>query len=224
VTVVLEARGVSVGWRGLSVLAGVDLCLHAGERFALVGANGSGKTTLLRALGGLAPTLAGSIRWLGLALDGPPSSIAEARVRAALEWSGLTAFAERPCRALSGGESQRALLARAWVAEPQLMLLDEPTNHLDPAHQADLLCRLDELRGKTTVLLSTHDLSLAASCDRVALLHGSGFDSVGTPDQVLTPARLERCLGAQVRRMDDPQGGPPFFRVLPPRRAQATAT
>jgi iron complex transport system ATP-binding protein len=258
VTLVLEARGVSVGWGGRSVLAGVELCLFAGERFALVGANGSGKTTLLRALGGLTPTLAGSIRWLGqalphgrervgvlglllqsespsrfsvrelvtlgLALDGPPSSIAEARVQAALDWSGLTAFAERPCQTLSGGESQRALLARAWVAEPRLMLLDEPTNHLDPAHQADLLSRLDELRGKTAVLLSTHDLSLAASCDRVALLHGSGLDSVGSPDEVLTPARLERCLGAQVRRMDDPQGGPPFFRVLPPRRAPEPAT
>jgi len=248
VTVVLEARGLSVGWHGQSVLSNVDLCLHAGERFALVGANGSGKTTLLRALGGLEPVLAGSVRWLGqtlprgpervrvlglllqsesasrfavrdlvtlgLALDGPAGPSDRARVTSALDWAELLPLAKRLCASLSGGEGQRALVARAWVAEPRLMLLDEPTNHLDPARQADLLHQLSQLHGETTVLLSTHDLSLAASCDRVALLHGAGVDIVGTPSEVLTPARLARCLGARVQRLDDPAGGPPFFRVL----------
>jgi iron complex transport system ATP-binding protein len=151
---------------------------------------------------------------LGLALDAPPGADAVREVQAAIAWAQLPLLAERMCDALSGGEAQRAMLARATVAGPRLLLLDEPTNHLDPARQAALLGWLDRLRPEVAVVLATHDLSLAATCDRVALLHGRRIAVLGPPAQVLTPEVLARGMGVRVRRIDDPEGGPMLLRVL----------
>ena len=261
---ILEATGLAVGRAGIAVLAGVELCVRAGERVALVGANGSGKTTLLRALAGLDRPVAGTVRWaggplphggarvrvvgvlfqgepasrftvrelvtLGLALDGPPSAAARRQVDDALALAELAGLADRPCASLSGGEAQRALLARAVVAAPRLILLDEPTNHLDPAGRAMVHALLDRLRGRVAVVAATHELGLAACCDRVALL-GAGapgrpgrpgtIDAVGAPSAILTPERLAAALGARIRRLDDPDGGPPLFGVVAPAASDA---
>jgi len=151
---------------------------------------------------------------LGLGLDGPPSAPDRARVDAELERAELTALAERSCATLSGGEAQRAALSRALVANPRLLLLDEPTNHLDPAHQAALLACFERLRGATSVVLATHDLGLAATCDRVALFDGGRLSTLGNAREVLTPENLRRTQGVGVRRVEDPDGGPPLFRVV----------
>jgi iron complex transport system ATP-binding protein len=151
---------------------------------------------------------------LGLGLDGPPSRSAQQRVARALAWADLAGFADRSCASLSGGELQRVLLARATVAGPELLLLDEPTNHLDPARQAALLAHLDRLRDQIAIVIATHDLSLAAACDRVVLLHAGRVAEVGSPAAVLTPSNLRRAMGVHVRRLDDPDGGPPWLRVV----------
>ena len=153
---------------------------------------------------------------LGLGLDGPPSSSDRARVNDVLERAELLPFADRSCASLSGGEAQRALLSRALIAGPRVLLLDEPTNHLDPARQATLLRWFERLRGETAVVLATHDLALAATCDRVALLHDGRLSTLGHAREVLTPENLARALGADVRRVEDPGGGPPLFRVAGP--------
>jgi iron complex transport system ATP-binding protein len=148
---------------------------------------------------------------LGLGLDGPPARAQRAMVEAALRRVGLEELAARPCRRLSGGEWQRARIARAIVARPLVLLLDEPTAHLDPARRAELLGLVRAL-SELAVVVATHDLDWAAGCDRVMLLAG-GAACVGTPAEVLTPERLEAGLGVRMRRLDDPAGGPPFFRM-----------
>ncbi len=154
---------------------------------------------------------------LGLGLDGPPGPAAQRTVAACLAQLGLTHLAARRCSSLSGGEARRAALARAIVAEPALLLLDEPTNHLDPAHQAELLAWLDRARDSAVaVVLATHDLTVASVCDRVLLLADHRPLALGAPEDVLTPALLERALGVRVRRVEDPEGGPPFLRVVAP--------
>jgi iron complex transport system ATP-binding protein len=153
---------------------------------------------------------------LGLGLDGPPPLPARARVEAALARVGLEALADRRCDALSGGEWQRAALARATVASPALLLLDEPTNHLDPAHRAALLARLAEVAEEAAVVVATHDLELAAACDRVVLLGAGRVTALGAPDEVLTPERLAGALGVRVRRVPDPEGARPLLRVVGP--------
>jgi iron complex transport system ATP-binding protein len=244
---VLRASGLAVGWNGRAVLRDVDLAVEPGERLALLGLNGSGKTTLLRVLSGLAPPLAGEVRWrgtalpkgaarcrivgyvlqaeasvhftvtqlvaLGLGTDGPPSAPQLAEVARVLADEGLTELADRPCSTLSGGEWQRAVIARALVARPALLLLDEPTSHLDPARRAGLHDRLLRLR-EQAVVLATHDLELAALCDRVMILGGGRAVAMGRPGEVLTAEVLEPALGVRVRRLDDPEGGPPLFRIV----------
>jgi iron complex transport system ATP-binding protein len=154
---------------------------------------------------------------LGLGLDGPPSQAARRRVDEVLALAELAALADRPCTTLSGGEAQRTLLARAIVAAPRLVVLDEPTNHLDPAGRAMVEALLDRIRGEIAVVIATHELALAASCDRVALLCAGRIAALGTPSAVLAPGRIAAALGVEVRRLDDPDGGPPLFRVVAPR-------
>jgi iron complex transport system ATP-binding protein len=150
---------------------------------------------------------------LGLGLDGPPSAGQVEAVAAAMARVAVATLADRPCAHVSGGEWQRATLARALVADPRVLLLDEPTSHLDPARRAALLALLGNLRGRVAVVLATHDLDCAAACDRVALLAGGRVAALGPPAAVLTPDGLAACFGVRIRRLDDPQGGPPFLRV-----------
>ena len=158
---------------------------------------------------------------LGLALNGPPASAQAARVRRALGAADLEGLATRPCRQLSGGESQRARLARSTVALPGLLLLDEPTNHLDPARRVQLLEQLSRLGSEAALVLCTHDLSLAASCSHAVVLGAveSGFGRVvalGESREVLTEARLSAAFGVRVQRVEDEETGVPWFRVREP--------
>ncbi len=158
---------------------------------------------------------------LGLGTDGPPSARQMTEVERVLADEGLTRLADRRCSTLSGGEWQRAVIARSLVAKPSLLLLDEPTSHLDPARRAGLHERLLRLRDQA-VVLATHDLELAALCDRVMILGGGVAMAAGPPAEVLTAEALESALGVRVRRLDDPEGGPSLFRIvgLAPRFAE----
>jgi iron complex transport system ATP-binding protein len=148
---------------------------------------------------------------LGLGLDGPPSAAHAKRVSLVLEQEDLAPFSDRPCSTLSGGEWQRCAIARALVANPAILLLDEPTNHLDPARRAALHERLAKF-AEQAVVLATHDLELAALCDRVLVLGSGRAIASGRASDVLTPEVLGRALGVRVRRIDDE--GSPMFRIL----------
>jgi ABC-type Mn2+/Zn2+ transport system ATPase subunit len=115
-------------------------------------------------------------------------------VRAALERVSLGEVAERRFSDLSGGQQRRALIARALVAEPRLLLLDEPTAGLDPAAQArfyDTCCTLQHEEG-ITLLAASHDIEVVARhADTVLLIDGT-VAAVGPPSQVLESHRLDR--------------------------------
>ena len=113
---------------------------------------------------------------------------------------------------VSGGERQRAVIARALAQEPDVLLLDEPTAFLDLHHQLDIariIRRLNGERGLTVVLVS-HDLNLASQyCDRLLLLREGEIVTVGAPEEVIAAASLEPVYGCSVLVDQHPQSGRP---------------
>ena len=185
---------------GRSVLLDrLDLVVNAGERVAVLGANGAGKTTLLRLIHGLALPAAGEVvappptqqamlfqkpillrrsaldnlcfvlQARGLVAD---RRDAEARARAALALAGLAAAADRPARALSGGEQQRLALARASLLAPRLLLADEATASLAPAavHEVEALLAALCAQGTTLIFATHHRGQARRLADRVLFL------------------------------------------------------
>ena len=118
--------------------------------------------------------------------------------RQALVEAGADPLRGRWMHKLSGGEKQRAVLARALAQQPLLLLLDEPTLHLDIAAQVDLLRRLRRVamdRGYAVVVV-THELNLAAEfADRIVLLDRGKTLRVGKPSEVYEQALLQQVFG-----------------------------
>jgi iron complex transport system ATP-binding protein len=122
---------------------------------------------------------------------------------------GLDALADRPLHTLSGGEQQRAVLARALAQQPRVLVLDEPTSALDLGHAQQVLDLVDRLRRQDglTVISTLHDLTLAGQyADRLALLSGGRVAAEGAPGEVLTAAALQAHYGARAQVVDGPDG------------------
>lgn len=119
-----------------------------------------------------------------------------AQVQCALEAVHALHLAHRAVGSLSGGERQRVLLARALAQQPSVILLDEPTNHLDIRHQFELMGLLRKTGLSTIVAL--HDLNLAAHyCHRLYLLESGTLTCHGSPENVLTPQRIQDAYGVR---------------------------
>lgn len=119
-------------------------------------------------------------------------------VQRALERCGLVDLHARPVAALSGGELQRARIARALAQEPRTLVLDEPTASLDIAHEMSIFELLAGLvaHDETTVVVITHNINLAARyAHTLMLLHEGRIAAEGSAADVLARERLERVYG-----------------------------
>jgi ABC-type multidrug transport system ATPase subunit len=179
---VIRARGLSRRFGQKRVVERLDLDLEDGGFLVVTGANGSGKTTLLRLCAGLLAPTGGELRvemdragigflaheplvyrelsaMENLDLYGRLYRVPERRERTGmlLERFGLWDVRNERAGSFSRGMLQRLALCRALLHEPDLLLLDEPFNALD-AEGTELLAReLEELRGRRTFLVATHD-------------------------------------------------------------------
>jgi len=187
----VRIAGLNRSFDGRRVIEGLDLTIAAGEFVALLGASGCGKSTLLRILGDLDRDFEGEVdvparravafqaprlmpwktvwRNVVLGLPRPDRALAER----ALAEVGLSHRADVWPKVLSGGEAQRASLARALVREPELLLLDEPFAALDALTRIKAQTLVADLwqRHRCAVLLVTHDVEEAALlADRVLVM------------------------------------------------------
>ena len=188
----VDVRGLSRSFGDRRVIDNLDLTIRPGEFVALLGASGCGKSTLLRILGDLDPEFQGQVTvparraiafqaprlmpwkrvWHNvlLGLPGrPPRALAER----ALAEVGIAHRADQWPKVLSGGEAQRASLARALVRDPDLLLLDEPFAALDALTRIKAQALVAELwqRHGCAVLLVTHDVEEAILlADRVLVM------------------------------------------------------
>ncbi|MFC0407636.1 ABC transporter ATP-binding protein [Roseomonas elaeocarpi] len=138
----------------------------------------------------------------------------EQAVEQALRETDLLALRARRWQTLSGGERQRAQIARALAQDPRELILDEPTNHLDIRHQLEILALVRRL--PVTAVVALHDLNLAAMfCDRLALMQNGRLAAAGTPEAVLTEARIEAVFGVRARVALSADHGRPQVHYLP---------
>ena len=204
--VLIDARGLTKRYGGQAALDAVDLTLRRGELTTLIGPNGAGKTTLVRLLLGLERPSAGTVRTaeglrIGyvpqrihvddalpitvrrfLALGGAPREA----ITEALREVGAAHVMHKPLQTISGGEMRRALLARALLRDPDLLVLDEPTAGVDLNGQAELYALINAVRREKNcaVLLISHDLHVVmAATDHVLCLNHHVCCS-GSPDAV----------------------------------------
>jgi zinc transport system ATP-binding protein len=189
------------------VLDRIDLSLHAGQIVTVIGPNGAGKTTLIRVVLGLIRPAAGAVwRRPGLRVGYMPQAADiertlpltvrrflalgphrdDARIAAALEEVGAPRLLDRSVHELSGGERKRMLLARALLADPELLVLDEPTANVDVAGQGefyDVIGRLRDLR-RCAVLLVSHDLYLVMAATDIVVCLNRHICCSGRPDAI----------------------------------------
>lgn len=122
----------------------------------------------------------------------------------AIEQVGLSHHCQQSFDSLSGGEKQRALIARSIVQGPKLLIMDEPTSHLDIKYQIQLMELAKSLN--VTVLASFHDLNLAASmCDELLVIKQGKLVATGTPEQVITEKMLSDVFGVCAEVSAHPQ-------------------
>lgn len=186
----ISLNNVTLTLTGQKIIRHVNLDIHRGEIVTIIGPNGAGKSSLIKILAGLLKPSSGNVnqhsqinigyvpqklfmdrsmplkvsRFLSL------TQVPKNQYRSALERVNATSLWKKQMHALSGGEFQRVLLARAIAKQPDVLLLDEPLQGVDISGQHELYRLIAELRDELNcgVVMISHDLHLVmAQTDRV---------------------------------------------------------
>jgi biotin transport system ATP-binding protein len=214
----IKLESVAVEFDGHTALSGVTLDLAA-KSVAIIGANGSGKSTFALLLNGLVKPTVGKVTVNGLPVStdttgfvfsNPDLQIVmptvledvefsltntklskdekRARAIAALKFVGIEELQESNCHTLSSGQKQLLALASTIVRNPSLLIADEPTTLLDLPNTRRITKLLHEIEVQQLVIV-THDLELAATCDEVVWFSDGKVKLVGNPKTVIAAYR-----------------------------------
>lgn len=216
--VLVRLEGAGVERAGRWLVRDIDFEVQRGEIVTLIGPNGSGKSTTARMALGVIRASEGTVRRMpGLRVGYVPQKVAvdwtlpltvdrfltltnsltRAEKDAALASTGIAHLASAEVRNLSGGEFQRAMLARAIARRPDLLVLDEPVQGVDFSGEIALYELIGEIRDQLHcgILLISHDLHIVmAATDRVICLNGH-VCCHGSPGVVAESPEYRRLFG-----------------------------
>ena len=221
----IKTKGLRKCYKSITAVDGLDLSIHKGELFSLLGVNGAGKTTTIKMLTCLTRPTAGE------ALVGGHSITREAeRVKAVIGVSpqetavapnltvrenlelicGIHGFSRektqgkleelsrqfdletvlnRRAGKLSGGWQRRVSIAMALIGEPEILFLDEPTLGLDVLARHELWDVIRAMKGRITIILTTHYMEEAAALsDRIGIMKDGRLLAVGTVVELMEKA------------------------------------
>lgn len=210
-------ENINLSLREKSILHDVSLELQAGKILTVIGPNGAGKSTLVRILLGLQKPDSGTVwlknklnigyvpqkisindlmpltvkRFISLAKHSSPN------ISNVLNEVDIAHLADQDIQALSGGEFQRVLLARALLKKPQLLILDEPAQGVDVLGQAELYEKISQLKNQYGfgVLMISHDLHLVMQKTDQVLCLNQHICCSGQPDDVSNHPEYQRLFG-----------------------------
>ncbi|WP_191601803.1 zinc ABC transporter ATP-binding protein ZnuC [Marinomonas algicola] len=209
---------IGIEFDGRDLLSHINMAIHEGEIVTLIGPNGSGKSTLIRTLLGLQTPTSGRvihhdktrIGYMPQKLHVDPTlplnvmdflslvrNVNKSQIPGVLAKIGIEKLAKKQVHFLSGGETQRVLLARALLNNPNLLVLDEPVQGVDVNGQVELYNLISTIRDelKCGVLMVSHDLHLVmAKTDTVVCINQHVCCS-GTPQHVTGHPAYQALFG-----------------------------
>lgn len=232
----IRTVGLTKAYRDTVAVQPLDLSVHQGELFSLLGVNGAGKTTTIKMLCGITRPTGGDAFLDGnsiltqtqqvksiIAVSPQETAVApgltvqenlmlmagvcgfsraKQKEKAAdmIRQFGFEKVQGKGAGKLSGGWQRRLSIAMALISEPRILFLDEPTLGLDVLARADLWDMIRSLKGKVTIVLTTHYMEEAeALSDRVGIMKEGRMLICGTPDAIMQAADTRDFEQAFVR-------------------------
>lgn len=229
-------KGLVKKYKDKTAVKGLDLTIHDGELYGLLGVNGAGKSTTIKMLSCLTRPTSGDAEVMGHSVVKEPEKVktlinvspqetavaAKLSVRENLEFIAriygadkrtarekadriiedfsLEEITKSRAATLSGGWQRRLSIAMALITEPKVLFLDEPTLGLDVLARRELWSFIESLKGKMTIILTTHYLEEAESlCDRIGIMAHGVLCAEGTADELKKKANTDDFEEAFIR-------------------------
>ena len=232
----IRIEGLTKKYKDIVAVDNLNLSVHKGELFSLLGVNGAGKTTAIKMLSCLTRPTSGDAFLNGKSISkdtaavksliavspqetavAPGLSVQEnlelmcgvhgftkekqnAKISELTDLLGLESVSKKKAGKLSGGWQRRLSIAMALISEPEILFLDEPTLGLDVLARSDLWDLIRSLKGKVTIILTTHYMEEAeALSDRIAIMKDGKLLICDTADKIKEAADTDNFEQAFVR-------------------------
>ena len=232
----IRIEGLTKKYKDIVAVDNLNLSVHKGELFSLLGVNGAGKTTTIKMLSCLTQPTSGDAFLNGKSINkdtaavksliavspqetavAPGLSVREnlelmcgvhgftkekqkVKISELTELLGLESVSKKKAGKLSGGWQRRLSIAMALISEPEILFLDEPTLGLDVLARSDLWDLIRSLKGKVTIILTTHYMEEAeALSDRIAIMKDGKLLICDTADKIKEAADTDNFEQAFVR-------------------------